>query len=153
MRVCELLYQHAQREQSTSFVQATDSFGNTAVHMAVKHRQLAALDWLVSVEEGRLCLDMANHEGLTPLTLAARYGLVEIYKHILYRHLSRVAWVFGQVGPARADARCAPPPPPPALPVEPGPRAADRDVLPPTPLGGLTGCGDGWEAGLLVRVC
>ncbi len=60
-----------------SVFHAVDMFGNTAVHMAVMHRQLPTLDWLVSVDEGRDCLEVVNNEGLTPLTLAARYGLVD----------------------------------------------------------------------------
>ena len=95
--VCEALYRHAKLKGCTSIVRNRDTFGNTAVHMAVKHQQLPTLEWLLSLDEGRECLEITNDEGLTPLTLAARYGLIDIYKHILYNHLSRVAWVFGKV--------------------------------------------------------
>jgi hypothetical protein len=80
-----------------NFVNATDHFGNTAMHMAVLHNQLLVIDWLMTVEGGKDSLEMLNHEGFTPLTLAARYGKVEVFNHILYRHMSETAWTYGKV--------------------------------------------------------
>jgi hypothetical protein len=80
-----------------NFVNATDHFGNTAMHMAVLHNQLLVIDWLMTVDGGKDSLEMLNHEGFTPLTLAARYGKVEVFNHILYRHMSETAWTYGKV--------------------------------------------------------
>jgi ankyrin repeat protein len=79
------------------FVNAADSFGNTAMHMAVMHNQTGVIDWLMKIDEGRDSLEMLNHEGFTPLTLAARYGKVEVFNHILYQHMSETAWTYGKV--------------------------------------------------------
>jgi hypothetical protein len=51
----------------------------------------------MTIEEGKACLDIINKDGLTPLTLAARNGHIEMYDYLLYTYLSRVAWVFGEV--------------------------------------------------------
>jgi ankyrin repeat protein len=95
--ICKLIYHHAQLNKCTSIVRAEDSFGNTAMHMAVLHKRQHVVDWLMTIEEGKGCLEHPNKDGLTPLTLAARNGHVDMYNHLLYTHLSRVAWVFGEV--------------------------------------------------------
>ena len=79
------------------FVNAADSFGNTAMHMAVINNRPAVIDWLMTLDEGRPSLEMLNHEGFTPLTLAARHGHVEVFDHILYKHMSQMSWTYGQV--------------------------------------------------------
>jgi hypothetical protein len=79
------------------FVNAADSFGNTAMHMAVIHNQKQVIDWLMKIDEGRDSMELLNHEGFTPLTLAARYGQVEVFHHILYQHMSETAWTYGKV--------------------------------------------------------
>ena len=79
------------------FVNAADSFGNTAMHMAVINNRPAVIDWLMTLDEGRPSLEMLNHEGFTPLTLAARHGHVEVFDHILYKHMSEMSWTYGQV--------------------------------------------------------
>jgi hypothetical protein len=95
--ICKLLYAHAVRTKCMSIVCAEDSFGNTAMHMAVLHKQPRVVDWLMTTKEGKACLDTANKEGLTPLNLAVRHGDVEMYNYVLYTYFSRVAWVFGEV--------------------------------------------------------
>ena len=80
-----------------NFVNAADSFGNTAMHMAVIHGQTKVIDWLMKLKEGKEGMELFNHEGFTPLTLAARYGKVDVFHHILYQHMSTTAWVYGQV--------------------------------------------------------
>jgi ankyrin repeat protein len=79
------------------FLNACDTFGNTAMHMAVLYRRTEVVDWLMTVKEGRDNLNILNFDGFTPLTLAARHGFVEIFHHILYTHMSKVAWKYGKV--------------------------------------------------------
>jgi ankyrin repeat protein len=79
------------------FVNAADNMGNTAMHIAVIHNRKGIIDWLMSKEEGRHGLDLLNNDGFTPLTLAARFGRVEIFHHILYKHMSQIAWTYGRV--------------------------------------------------------
>jgi hypothetical protein len=79
------------------FINAADSLGNTAMHMAVYHKRKDIIDWLMTKQEGKHSLDLLNHDGYTPLTWAARYGHVDIFHHILYNHMSIVAWTYGKV--------------------------------------------------------
>ena len=79
------------------FVNASDTFGNTAMHMAVIHCRKGVVDWLMTTKEGRDSLNVLNFDGFTPLTLAARHGYVEMFHHILYTHMSKVAWKYGKV--------------------------------------------------------
>jgi hypothetical protein len=68
--------------------------------MAVMHNQLQVIDWLMKIKEGKPgkdSLEMLNHEGFTPFTLAARHGKVEVFHHILYQHMSETAWTYGKV--------------------------------------------------------
>ena len=81
----------------SEFINAADHMGNTAMHMAVFHRKKASIDWLMGKEEGKHSLELMNHDGFTPLTLAARLGHVEIFQHLLYKHYSKVIWTYGKV--------------------------------------------------------
>ena len=65
--------------------------------MAVIHGRREAVDWLLSTPEGRGSLDLLNYHGLTPLTLAAYEGNVNMFEHILYNHMSTIAWRYGRV--------------------------------------------------------
>jgi ankyrin repeat protein len=87
------------------FLNACDTFGNTAMHMAVIHRRKEVVDWLMTTKEGRDNLNTLNFDGFTPLTLAARHGFVEMFHHILYTHMSKVAWRYGKVREARLILR------------------------------------------------
>jgi ankyrin repeat protein len=80
------------------FLNAADTFGNTALHMAVWHQRKDAIDWLISKTGGEDSLNFINHDFFTPLTLAARRGHVDIFHHILYKHMGRTAWKYGKVG-------------------------------------------------------
>jgi hypothetical protein len=102
-----------------AFVNACDAFGNTAMHMAVLHGRKTAknsaqlaicqhklvLDWLMSIDEGRCCLETCNLEGYTPFTLAARNGNVEMFDHILNNHMSSNVWRYGKVQMRKRDMR------------------------------------------------
>ena len=79
------------------FINALDKFGNTAMHMAVIHDQSPVIDWLMTMEEGKEALEMINFEGFTPLTLAARLGHVQLFRHILNNHLTQTAWTYGRM--------------------------------------------------------
>ena len=83
--------------KETLFLNAMDSFGNTAMHMAVMYEKKDVIDWLMGQESAKQSLEILNHEGLTPLTLAARLGHVDIFNHILREHLSVVVWRYGKV--------------------------------------------------------
>ena len=106
----------AASDARSALFNAADTFGNTALHMAVMHGQRAAVDWLVQsgggggvgVGDGKTinrdrgkaaALHMLNNDGLTPLILAARLGDVGMFRHILYTHMSEIVWVLGQVLP------------------------------------------------------
>ena len=85
------------------FLNAADSLGNTAMHLAAMHDRRGVIDWFSSKEGGREALEALNWEGLTPLTLAARYGHVATYQHILHTCLSTTVWVFGRVRLRQTD--------------------------------------------------
>lgn len=85
---------------------AQDSNGNTALHMAVRYKQVAIIDWLIETG-GRELLSETNQDGLTPFTLAVALGHREIFNHILEQHIREIRWEFGQARPrpsARPDA-------------------------------------------------
>ncbi|KAL1780248.1 transient receptor potential cation channel subfamily V member 2 [Sigmodon hispidus] len=100
-------------------LEATDSLGNTVLHALVmiadNSPENSAL--VIHMYDGllqlgaRLCPtvqleDICNHQGLTPLKLAAKEGKIEIFRHILqrefsglYQPLSRkfTEWCYGPV--------------------------------------------------------
>eukprot|EP00291_Cryptomonas_curvata_P027624 CAMPEP_0172206554 /NCGR_PEP_ID=MMETSP1050-20130122/33289_1 /TAXON_ID=233186 /ORGANISM="Cryptomonas curvata, Strain CCAP979/52" /LENGTH=992 /DNA_ID=CAMNT_0012885663 /DNA_START=339 /DNA_END=3313 /DNA_ORIENTATION=- len=86
-----------------NFLNAADKFGNTALHMAVWHQRKDVIDWLISKPGGEDSLTFVNHDSFTPLTLAARHGHVSIFHHILYKHMGRIAWVYGKVRMIQTD--------------------------------------------------
>jgi hypothetical protein len=78
------------------FVNAQDSDGNTALHMAVNHDQIEVVDWLL--DHGGASLRLLNADGLTPFTLAAKLGNVRMFYHLLEsKHMCETAWVYGHV--------------------------------------------------------
>jgi ankyrin repeat protein len=79
------------------FLNAVDFFGNTALHMAVLHRKKNVIDWLMTNDYAKASLEILNFDGFTPLTYAARLGYVDIFNHILLKHLSRTGWTYGKV--------------------------------------------------------
>ena len=72
-----------------------DSCGNTALHMAVLHNQIASIDWLLD-NDGRPSITLINNEGFTPLTLAAHKGFVQVFHH-LREKMTDVSWQYGNV--------------------------------------------------------
>lgn len=73
--------------------------GNTALHMAALHGRTEILDWLVEEgkKSGKNSLSIMNKDGHTALTLAARMGNVELFKHILEQHFRTMIWIFGDM--------------------------------------------------------
>jgi hypothetical protein len=81
---------------------AQDCNGNTALHMAVRYKQVAIIDWLIETG-GRELLSETNNDGLTPFTLAVALGHREIFNHILEQHIREIRWEFGQARPRPSD--------------------------------------------------
>ena len=71
-----------------------DSRGNTALHMAVRYNKKVSIDWIMA-HYGQESLHMLNADGMTPFTLAARLGNVEVFHHILRKHMTQVVYTFG----------------------------------------------------------
>ena len=83
------------------FVNARDSHGNTALHLAVIHKRFETIKWLI--ENGaKESLGLMNDEGFTPLTLSCRLGLTEVFQALLH-HLQTVSWTYGEIKMARLD--------------------------------------------------
>eukprot|EP00667_Euglena_gracilis_P012374 EG_transcript_12703 len=92
-----------------------DSFGNTALHLAVIHELPDMYDHVLRIAEpeetdpdhdpapssalpdqpGRVPFqNWANKDQLTPLSLAAALGKKEMFRHLLSKH-ARFAWAYG----------------------------------------------------------
>eukprot|EP00282_Hemiselmis_andersenii_P015972 CAMPEP_0114112884 /NCGR_PEP_ID=MMETSP0043_2-20121206/2620_1 /TAXON_ID=464988 /ORGANISM="Hemiselmis andersenii, Strain CCMP644" /LENGTH=1168 /DNA_ID=CAMNT_0001205003 /DNA_START=196 /DNA_END=3702 /DNA_ORIENTATION=- len=84
------------------FVNAQDTTGNTALHMAVLHKQLRVIDWLIA-HGGKPSLTIMNMDGLTPFTLAAKMGSGTVLYHILNTHMRDVSWAYGSVSLAKTS--------------------------------------------------
>jgi len=91
------------KKRVTKFVNARDTFGNTALHMAVLHNRKECVDWIMSTDEGKESLDIYNLDGLSPLTLAAREGNVEMFEYLLHNHMSEDVWTYGKVRMRKTD--------------------------------------------------
>ena len=57
-----------------------DSYGNTALHMAVLHRQTWMYDWLC--KEADADIMKMNVLGLTALSLAAQCNKANMFQHV-----------------------------------------------------------------------
>ena len=71
-----------------------DSHGNTALHMAVRYSKKDCFDWIMAFH-GEECMRTLNADAMTPFTLAAHLGNVDMFNHILSKYLSHVVWAFG----------------------------------------------------------
>eukprot|EP01062_Namystynia_karyoxenos_P067327 TRINITY_DN6125_c0_g1_i1.p1 TRINITY_DN6125_c0_g1~~TRINITY_DN6125_c0_g1_i1.p1 ORF type:complete len:947 (+),score=300.53 TRINITY_DN6125_c0_g1_i1:98-2842(+) len=98
--VCELLVAHGGRDM----LERRDSYGNTALHLAVIHRRPELFDWLLERfhQNGlprKESLGMRGALGLTPLGLAAVLSTQDqgiMFDHVLGA-ITRVEWIFGRV--------------------------------------------------------
>lgn len=78
-------------------VNAQDNDGNTALHMSILHNQVASVDWILA-NGGSPSLRLMNLQGFTPLTLAAKMGLVDMFHHLIRsQHMSEVSWRYGSM--------------------------------------------------------
>ena len=66
------------------FLNRSDAFGNTALHMAVMYKQSRVVDWLLD-HGGKPSMRAMNEDGLTPLTLAVRDGDPDMFQHLISR--------------------------------------------------------------------
>lgn len=98
--ICKLLMERADPSEYSAILNKTDHYGgNTALHMAALHGRTEILDWLVEEgkKSGKNSLSIMNKDGHTALTLAARMGNVELFKHILEQHFRTMIWIFGDM--------------------------------------------------------
>jgi len=108
--ICDMLKKRASNEDSegesynAKFLNYQDSFGNSAMHMAVFHRRKEVFDWLMK-NDGKDSLEELNQDGLTPFTLAARLGHIDIWRHILQTSMTETVWKFGNVSRTKIDLR------------------------------------------------
>ncbi len=70
-----------------------DSNGNTVLHMLVIHDNLEMFKLML---EFNVTLDIKNHQGLTPLTLAAKLARKEMFQFIL-KQQRRSIWCYADV--------------------------------------------------------
>ena len=63
------------------FVNRSDARGNTALHMAVLHKKMASITYLLA-NGARASLRALNEHHLTPITLAVRKGDVDMFQHL-----------------------------------------------------------------------
>eukprot|EP00873_Tetraselmis_striata_P004270 jgi/Tetstr1/424534/TSEL_015062.t1 len=75
-------------------VDAQDSYGNTALHLAVL-KSLPGMYELLA-DKYKACQDITNAEGLTPLTLAAKQNNVEMFQRIM-DYQRTIVWAYGPV--------------------------------------------------------
>ena len=71
----------------------SDTRGNTALHMAVQHKQHETIDWLLENGASPSML-VLNEDNFTPLTLSVRNGDPQLFQHLTKR-LQINVWSFG----------------------------------------------------------
>ncbi|CAG9466553.1 unnamed protein product [Pedinophyceae sp. YPF-701] len=86
--ICAYLKRHG------AHVSDRDSYGNTALHLCVFHNRQETYDYLVTYLGARE--DLRNHDGRTPLLLAAELGHRELFQHI-YTRSRKLLWAYGPV--------------------------------------------------------
>ena len=82
-------------------INAQDTLGNTALHVVImlSHRYKCDTSKVMApvlMKRGAR-IDIANHEGYTPLLLCAHYGNVEVFD-ILLQAYRDTQWVYGHTG-------------------------------------------------------
>ena len=69
-------------------------FGNRLLHLAVWNDKPKMYDRLVELGADS---NMANHDGLTPFTMAARMGTWRMFDHVWNHHMTSIVWRFGNI--------------------------------------------------------
>ena len=77
-----------------AILDSDDEYGNTLLHLAALNDKKDMYDRLIFMGADQ---DLTNHDGLTPFTLCARYGIWAMFNHIWEKHLTKVVWKFGNV--------------------------------------------------------
>jgi ankyrin repeat protein len=75
-----------------NFINEKDQLGNTACHIAVMHRQVDAVKWLL---KHGASLRIMNKQGLTPFTLSVWMGYLDMYELIAKSRLGKTEWKYG----------------------------------------------------------
>ena len=83
-----------------ALVDCQDVYGNALLHLAVLNNKKDMYDRLVRMGASTSTM---NNDGLTPFTLAARYGIWSMFNHIWDKHMSQVIWKFGNVTKISVD--------------------------------------------------
>mmetsp|Transcript_80064 Transcript_80064/g.214310 ORF Transcript_80064/g.214310 Transcript_80064/m.214310 type:complete len:826 (+) Transcript_80064:1467-3944(+) len=81
-------------------VNIRDSLGNTLLHFAAWNGSIKIFKWLVNNEAD---MNITNNDGLSPLTLVARFGLWETFNSIRDICYKQPLWHFGFVTCTRKD--------------------------------------------------
>ncbi len=91
-------------EELREFINRPDSFGNTALHMAVFHDRADVLVWMMSELElatntpnRESSLEVCNVDGFTPFTLAVKLGNIKLFDLMVQKHMSKIIWSYGTV--------------------------------------------------------
>lgn len=71
-----------------------DDYGNTPLHLAAWNGSKAIFRWLV---QNGADLDAVNDDGLSPVSLTARFGLWDMLRFIRDEHLITPIWQYGYV--------------------------------------------------------
>lgn len=96
----ELLDQYAEADGGwneggfTKLVTMPDSFGNTALHMAVRHNRRDSYDWLRA--HALIDVSRMNRMGLTVVTMAVMHNDGDMFDHV-FNSLYKVKWQMGHV--------------------------------------------------------
>jgi hypothetical protein len=90
LRACQL-------QEGSSFLRNKDSYGNTALHMAVIYEHKEVIDWICGMPLGKEGLQDYNCSGYSPFTLAVKLKKKDLVDHILNIHMSSVIWSYGNV--------------------------------------------------------
>lgn len=77
-------------------INARDSHGNTALHMAVYHNKPQVFRYLCSEYKGTINQSIHNREGYTPLLMAVRLGNEEMF-YVALREQSELSWEFDHI--------------------------------------------------------
>mmetsp|Transcript_15928 Transcript_15928/g.43128 ORF Transcript_15928/g.43128 Transcript_15928/m.43128 type:complete len:677 (+) Transcript_15928:921-2951(+) len=81
-------------------VNIRDEYGNTLLHLAAMNGSMRVFEWLF---RNGADMNITNNEGLTPLSLTARFGLWSTFSFIRTLCYEQPLWQFGFVSCKRKD--------------------------------------------------